>query len=672
MLRDIYDQYALIVPHISEALLEKTVATISTIQNDIILCHRRCVLFPLVNRQEYPDVPFPTKDTLFANLNTPPDAMMLHVKPQQTQYISLLMDFVHRNPIEVAKAITHYAKTRNPAEVRLLVFSTIPSMYGFYATNELVSLAFPFFCSFIGTAPRPLVMAALAPFYCSPCTFRFTESMFHSFGIKFCHDVRYDVEELQMSIVARYGPLFVAAIKECYCLLPRPHQFLLRYLLNQGWPAADVVNFFLRDFVMQMFLRYMKATPFKQHFKQLRFFSSYLHAKADFCQPLFELLNHSKSSFEVPFGFTVFGINHLQLVMTPIDVDIIVQSLNAIQAIPSNTRPFLDPRTYLQELDYQSFWVRVYSKKPTVEGEIGWRNVVFFEKFNTFVHRQDVNLERQWRELKNLCGARPLDHISPQFGDFYDYMLRRAIDDLMAAAEYFEKYLVHSMYLRTLEDWNSSVQTYWEIILGPYAASKIWQELKVLNTTNKASADACLAYVKEFPRVEFPIIIEAMMPTILTKEVQDDMAKIERLWATTMMETRSGLVLPDSFQNVRIHQKLWAAIQHLKCINTVSAGSRLQVAIEAATQLAPLARVNDIVFRFAVVYCDCASLPCHFLQISALIVRQDKVKLFDENDQGLILWYRLEASLMKVMATNDDLMSKYVKAESELSTFKFK
>jgi hypothetical protein len=64
--------------------------------------------------------------------------MMLHVKPQQTQYILLLMDFVHWNPIEVAKAITNYAKTRTAVEVRFLVFSTIPLMDGFYATNELV------------------------------------------------------------------------------------------------------------------------------------------------------------------------------------------------------------------------------------------------------------------------------------------------------------------------------------------------------------------------------------------------------------------------------------------------------------------------------------------------------------------------------------------------------
>jgi hypothetical protein len=676
MLQSLYDNYSRLVPHLSDARLEKISTDITFVRRELILRNRSCILGPLVNRAEYPDPPFPPRESLFVVLHSPPDELMVHVRPQQSQYISLLVDSLHRNPFVTARALASYSKHCAPSEIRFLVSSVIPSLYGFYTTNEHISLAFPFFCSLVGYAPHEFVTGALSPFFCSPATLKFTEAVFRSFGLKFCHDVRYDLKEFQNSLIGRYGGLFVRVISSSYFLLPRPHQVLLEYLLNNKWSPRDVLNFFLRDFVMPMLLRYVRATPFKHHFRQIHFFSRYVHADTDFIQPLSEIFRHSNSAFEVPFGFNVFDMNYIQLLLTPADVHVVMTALAEIDAVPPNIRPFQDPRIYLQEIDYQSFFVRVYSKKPPPTSPTAFRPLVFQQKINDFKHTENPDFERLWLELVNACavaGDSPFDRYRRAYTPFAEYVLCRSLDELDARATIFEHYLVHLMYLRTLIDWSGFVKYYYDLIMIPSSAARVTRELKSHHFTKLSAFDSCIAtLVTKFPLIEYPLIVETFLPLILTKERVQRLARVEALWTACMMDARSAVVLPEALQKVKLQQRLWEAIEHLKCVGFVRFGSKLQVVLEALMQLEKLAEIDDVVLMFAAVYCDCTKLPGYFLMLNALVVRGGVERVFWANEKELVLWYKFESAILKLVRADQRLMSQYLACQTDLGFVEFR
>jgi hypothetical protein len=118
-------------------------------------------------------------------LRLEPDTTMLRILPQQQQAISMIVDFIHRNPPTFAQAIISYSKSIQPADIRFLSNSAIPSLFGFFATNEFISIAFPFFCCLIADAPHDLAISILTPFFCCPCSFSFMESVHQNFSSKF-------------------------------------------------------------------------------------------------------------------------------------------------------------------------------------------------------------------------------------------------------------------------------------------------------------------------------------------------------------------------------------------------------------------------------------------------------------------------------------------------------
>jgi hypothetical protein len=371
-------------------------------------------------------------------------------------------------------------------------------------------------------------------------------------------------------------------------------------------------------------------------------------------------------------------VNYIQLLLTPADVDVLVTALKEIDAVPLNVRPFLDPRVYLQEIDYQSFWVRVYSKKPPLSSFVGYRNVVFREQINNFEHVEDPDFERLWRELSNLSASRGEPPVllvrrsNPQ-PRFTDYVIRRSLDDLSERASVFEQHLVHSMYLRTLIDWSGYVKYYYELIAIPTAAARIIRELKTLNLTKLSAFNPCIAaLVTNFPLIEYPLIVHAFLPLVLTKERAQQLARIEALWTVRMMESRSELALPEALQRVKVHQRLWEAIEHLKCIAFVGFGSCLQVVLEALTQLEELAEIDDVVLRFAAVYCDCSRLLRHFLVLNALVVRGGADRLFGGRERELVLWYKFEAAILKLVTADSRLLARYLACQSDFMAVKFK
>jgi hypothetical protein len=513
------------------------------------------------------------------------------------------------------------------------------------------------------------------------------ESLHQNFSLKFYHDIRYATNEFQASMIPRYAPMLVKVITDSYCLLTRQHQVILSYMLTQNWSSRDVLNFFLRDFVLVVLLRYAKSTPFKQHFWHLKMFSAQVHADSKYFGPILEVIRTGTSAVEIPCGFDVFRSTFYSLVFTPADVDILVKPLAGGDALPVNLKMFLLPDAFLREIDYQAFWVRIYPRNShATQPHKLWRPVVFGTDISDFEIEENPVFERMLREIVENCnrdGDTPLERIreSPvirnMLGDarmeqFEDFVLRKSLRGLSDRAVAFEEYLVNSMYFKSLQTWWRLVRSYLDIILNSNSAEIILHELERAAPSKLGDFEDLLPYVGLRPELQLGIAMQAFLPFILTKERIAQFNQLQGSWNGLTQAARRTLVLPESYQNLRIQQYLWESIEHLRSLNYVEFGGKLRIFMESLSAIRPLGESDDLALRFAIVYCDCARLVCDFLLVNALLVRNPRVKIWDDNDDRLVLWFWFEAAILRLMTmyeqakSHGPIMPLYLRIQDDL------
>ena len=409
-----YTKLSSVVPQVPDLLLEQSSEKTTQTLDEILWKQRLSILIPIVKSSQYPTGILPPRENFMSSLHTPPENSVLsHVSPQQIQFITILVEFVHKNVQTIANAVIEKYKSSNRSEFYFLCQSAIPAFFGFFSSKEHISTAFSFYCAIIQNRSNAIAKAALLPFYCSPCTSRFIFSVYSHFGLKFCHDVRLDRPQVQKSVIYEYTLPFIQTIIQTFPLIPQQHQFLLRFMISSGWKPSSVLDFFLESFLFPQLLRYVKSTPFKNQFIQLKAFASHLDKKA--CRALLDIFENA-SLFEIPSGYEIFDLPFMQLFLTPLDVHMVIKALTATNEVPQILNPFIQ-FFYFDPIDFIPFTVKVYNRKPKPAlTSYNWRPVVF-PRYNDSPIDESTSPDfyRLWRQLSIRCqelGVSPLDMLS--------------------------------------------------------------------------------------------------------------------------------------------------------------------------------------------------------------------------------------------------------------------
>lgn len=443
-----YYELESVVPDVPELLLEGCSQSSAFLREKIIQQQRFSLLSLLIRKNDYPTSLLPPKDQFLNLIHTPPEESLSNVTPQQVQFISLLVDFVIKNPNILLRAIQFQYKLKGKHKINtptmnrsnslanttksglfsnsnhnfsinshghsndqginnsaklheynkdlfdMLCFSAVPAFFGHFSSSEHLFYSFPFFCNLVGTLDEDIMDTVLIPYYCNGCTFRFIESVYAQFGKPFCHDLKLDSEQIQYDILKQYIKPLVNIVIQSYPLLPHTHQFLLKFMHKRGRDKMRLLNFFVNHFLMRQLLKYVNGTPFTSHFKQLKEFVILIRNDISPFFPVLDVMN-SPSFFEVPSAFSVFNDQYSQIILTPIDVHVIMAALVQINELPKNIMMFKN-QLYLKNLNMKPFWVKQYSKKTnSIDSSFNWRQLVFSFKGNeVYINKKTVNLAK--------------------------------------------------------------------------------------------------------------------------------------------------------------------------------------------------------------------------------------------------------------------------------------
>jgi len=188
---------------------------------------------------------------------------------------------------------------------------------------------------------------------------RYIELVYDRFAVQFCLDARLDNKRARKAVLGEHVKFLVEAIEDAFRLLPRPHQFMLQFMITRGWSAMAVLRFFMSGFTLPQLLRQVRASPLAQYFEQVKRLCVWIDERLDRFLGLVEVFDKG-SFFEVPPAFAVFGVPFTQVLLTTADVHAIVQSLDAVNEVPASLRPYL--MTGLAPRGFAPFWIRVYGR----------------------------------------------------------------------------------------------------------------------------------------------------------------------------------------------------------------------------------------------------------------------------------------------------------------------
>lgn len=400
MLFNQYTNLSKTVPTVPEMLLDFCGQKSEVSRQQIIVQQRITTLISFIHEDQYPANLICPQNEVFSVIHSDPANNSSTATPQQLQFISFLVGYVKSNPQSVTKALETQLNDPHSQYFLFMCYSVIPSFFGFFSSREHINSGFSFYCSLVSLANEKIVDQALIPFFCNGCTFRFIEMVFYEFGLPFVHDLRLDSKQIQTDILnSTYVDKIVDSIIRAYPLIPQTHKFLLKFMIEQGRNQRSVLHFFLHRFAFPQLLRYIKGTPFTSHFLQLKSLMISLRDNINPCLPILKVFN-SNSVFEVPSAFEDFDESYTQIVITPLDVHVMLETLSEVSELPTYLRIFRET-AYFTDITYTPFWVKVFSRNPKpLDAAFNWRPVVFTSKLQEIPEPPE--------QLKNILPPEPI------------------------------------------------------------------------------------------------------------------------------------------------------------------------------------------------------------------------------------------------------------------------
>ena len=711
------------VPNVPELLLEKCSQGSALTREKIIEHQRYSILLLFVRQAKKKNHLIQAHDDFLNLIHSQIDRNLYTIAPQQIQHISFLVEYIMNNPKVLIQALLYQA-SNDTSSFDFLCFSSIPAIFGFFSCGEFINYAFSFYCTVVGTNDEKIIDNALIPFFCNSCTHRFIENIYAQFGIVFCHDIRLSSKNTKKAILESYEQLLITTIIQAYPLLPHAHQFLLKFMITRGRDKNKVLEFFVHKFTLPQLLRYLKATPFTSHFLQLKALAVSLTNKLSKFLPILDIFS-SPSFFEVPNAFTIFDSHFTQLLLTKFDIQIVLKSLLLVTKLPDSLSSLIE-MINLNKADFIPIWVKLYFRNPKpMEASFNWKPLVFNIDNNDALIKpqnetekkgsQNLSLNsiesfnRMYNQIKRICDENNITPINflysnrlnmkshvlsnlikaqlgKNFESFSNFVIGNELDNLKKKSVVFEHYLVHSLSLKTLEEWSVIVEEYYFTMIAPFLETKLEHLLQkkiqlrtntVSNLINYTMDNVDLTMMRQLLLM---MVIHKLIPMIVPSDVMNKLKSFDEKWKNHLLQVRELIVLPESFKDSKInnnllYQKLWSAIHHLNSMVYVKFEWTLKLIIDAMIQLDEICKFDDSessLVQFAVAFCQAPLLISRFILINIFVIHQNAIHVMKNESKDLFLWSRFETAIIKILSKNATLMQTFLDFQNKLNIFQQK
>lgn len=651
----------------SEYLDNSLTTTAEAMRYNIIRKHRLAIMISMINHFDDYEQLIKDEESMRNFILEPQEITPPTISPQMIQQASQLITQIHANLSGFAAAVSEVTK---PSELNMLVNSSIPSLFGYFASPEHLQLGFSFYMNVLSTGPKKLRPRILYPFFKSPVVFPFIESAFQPFFQKLIRDDRIKNLNIQdkesISQLAAYYATYMQTqiIKSVRCL-HSTHAILLRFV-RQLWPLNATLHFIINMFIKAHVMRWIEGIG--------------LNSKKEFLEQVFEKIIQTKeiytsildkicdatASFELPDMYTSFDLPYLVFYSSCQDLSLLAKVYRQKNDLSPSITTFNTTDTPMLGM----FWFRLFPKRP-LPHSMSQRSMVFSQQCENLGDNPDY--ERLWLQVISAAQnsqTEPYDFVLNSKNNdksFIEYAKKAAINRLVNLGSTFETFLNHKLYFSMISKWLETITTYETLLVRPYIDKMVRHQLE-----DKVEADVVLKRaLKKFSnrllqQSAFFYYIETKIP-LIHKNHEKKIKKLSELFYIRLNNPEEEDLNPH-LTSVVGNKLYYAAVERIKDFDLESTMTTFRSILDVNLLLMKATETDNIktnLFNCVMHMSIIPDLPIFYILANELVLKNENFQeLLTETEQRC--WVMFEQAILKLVVRDNKLMNIFFPLQQEV------
>jgi len=329
---------------------------------------------------------------------SPQDLSSFRGHSQMIQNAAFFITYIYDRSDLLAKCVCSIFKT---PEFSHVVAYIVPSIFGFFSSNEHLDFSIRFYRKIIELAPPKISIPALEPLFMSSITFRFREALFQSFFHSFIPCIN-QTHTNNHGLIEVYAEFFLSLVIQYIPLMPPQFFEIWTYIFEVPWSTSQMADLLFIRFLFPSAIDWMKQSTGKNHIEILDRVFCHIAKLKHLIAKMYNTIKKSFSCYEVPESYLPFKDSSIQICLTPRDIKFLVNKF-VQQNIMPDTVSLSDFQCLNNVYENHLMWISIFPRCRTrqIDAECGklFQNNEIIEKlFSAKVQIQSVY---EWESLLN-------------------------------------------------------------------------------------------------------------------------------------------------------------------------------------------------------------------------------------------------------------------------------
>lgn len=377
---------------------------------------------------------------------------------QISQNASFLITHLHQNPDKFVDLIIESSKT---PEYLYFVQVVVPSIFGFFSSNEHLDLAFNTYMPLIEKAPSNICVDALFPLLNSTCTYRFIE---YALTLFFDH-FRSTISTVQPGDLVHTVIDFASLLTDCYGkavpLLPAQVLKILQHMYRNKRDNGCFADLFFVKFLWNQALQWFKTLNVQTEKTLLHRIFKQVGTNKQELSEFYSRLLTAKSIYQLPCLYEPFNILSLGFVVNVGDIILTAKLMDKFSLLPPALS--IPEFTSLDKSTHKNVIICQYYMQAKEKEEIK-EKIIFTDDYDivkpNFSQQEMQENMRRLRTLESRYSSDQTNEIidfvlslDESKKSFKEFVIYEFVKRMISNSELFEHFIIQKCDTSAINEW---------------------------------------------------------------------------------------------------------------------------------------------------------------------------------------------------------------------------
>lgn len=545
-----------------ERLHTEVLSDIDETRKAIMRFHRTSVVIPILDNPKDYAPWICSGDDLPHFILRPQEAIPPKVAPRFLQQTAHLFEFVHSN---LSRLLFGLMSKIEPSLFKYAVDSAIPSLFGFFCSQEHETLALAFYIQIVNEVQADIGFRIVRPFLSCPGMFNFIESSLRPFFDRLRRDGRIKVKMTTKDrerMTHMYADDLMKLFGTNKYLLPRSVRVIVT-LMQQQWGTSIAANMLVHDLLKTLSTRFMDSAGYSKKNVFLKDVFEYIDEQA--CKQLLDAIADCPSRFAIPELYACFGHAYLTFYTCTADCEVLALLMEKKQKLPPSVASLTAETKGRQAPANSMFWTKVFPKRAFPPMKLP--QPLFFETRSDRPEPARPEYARTWMMIRSKYPNDSLEFVdceSAYDSEFREYCLAMCVADLHAGAKVFEDVFLFKHWLAHIVEWKAISEEHTRMMIMPVAdlaCKKVGKRHERIEVAFELASN--LFGSRLIMQDQFLSLVDMYLPDLFGKR-QTEFDELCIMWSSLVTREAERLEQMTSFSSGKSANALyWESIEGL-------------------------------------------------------------------------------------------------------------